>query len=208
MSNILLGSESPGRKHVLEKFGFSFDSFAPKVDEKSISGSLTFQEAVDLVLFNSQLKMGTLLEKASNINNFKLLITSDTTVFCNNKIYEKTYDKKLAITLLQELAGKTHQVITGVTLRLLDEVSGTLSIEKNFFDVTEVTITDKKDLIEYYLNSSDDCLGKAGCYGIQSAGSLIIEDLKGNLDNVIGLPIVKIIETLDRKFLNLLKNSI
>lgn len=206
MSTILLGSESPGRKHVLEKFGFSFDSFAPKVDEKSHSGFISFQEAVDLVIFNSQLKMAKLVEKASDINNYKLLITSDTTVLCNNKIYEKTYDKTLAASLLRELTGKTHQVITGVSLRLLDESSSSFSIEKTLYDVTEVSITGNQDLIEYYLSSSDDCLGKAGCYGVQSAGSLIIDSLKGSIDNVIGFPLRKLIESLDSKFLNLLKN--
>lgn len=207
MPNILLGSESPGRKHVLEKFGFSFASFAPQVDEKSHSGFISFQEAVDLVIFNSQLKMSKLVKKASDINNFKLLITSDTTILCNNKIYEKTYNKQLAASLLRELTGKTHQVITGVSLRLFDETSGTFSIEKTLYDVTEVSLTGNQDLIEYYLSSSDDCLGKAGCYGVQSAGSLIIDDVKGSLDTVIGLPIRKIIESLDGKFLNLLKNE-
>ena len=204
MSKILLGSESPGRKHVLEKYGLSFDCFAPKVNEKSISGPTSFQDAINLVLFNSNLKMQALFEKINHLKNYVLLITSDTTVFFNNKIYEKTYDKSLAIKVLQELTGRTHQVITGVTLSLFDE-----KINKNyktieFFDVTEVTLTNNASLIDFYL-LSDDCLGKAGCYGIQSSGTLIIEYVKGSIDNVIGLPFNKIIEHLNGYILNLLK---
>lgn len=201
---VLLGSESPGRKHVLQKFGFSFDCLAPKVNEKSLSGSISFQEAVNLVSYNSKLKMNTLIEKINNLKKYSLLITSDTTVFFNNKIYEKTYDKELATKILQELAGHTHQVITGVTLYISDG-----EVKKNFttiefFEVTDVTLTNDTTLLNYYLQS-DDCLGKAGCYGIQGSGSLLIEDVKGSIDNVIGLPINKIIKNLNGYILNLLK---
>ena len=205
MSNILLGSESPGRKHVLEKFGFSFDCLAPKVDEKSVYGSIPFQEAVDLVLFNSNLKMNTLIEKANDINDYILLITSDTTVFFNNKIYEKTYDKTLATKLLHELKGQKHHVITGVTLYIFRTNTKDMPKTIQFYEVTEVSLTNNDLLIDFYLQS-DDCLGKAGCYGIQSSGSIIIEDVNGSLDNVIGLPMNKIVLNLPPNILNSLKN--
>lgn len=204
MSKILLGSESAGRKKIIEKFGFSFDTLAPQVDEKSILGPISFQDAIDLVLFNSNLKMKTLSEKAGSLNSYVLLITSDTTVFFNNKIYEKTYDKELARKILHELAGHTHQVITGVTLNILDEEIKHVFKTVEIFDVTDVTLTNDSFLINYYLES-DDCLGKAGCYGIQGSGSLIIESVKGSIDNVIGLPINKILKNLNGYILNHLK---
>ena len=205
MSKILLGSESPGRKHVLEKFGFSFDTFAPKVDEKSVSGTISLQEAINLVELNSKLKMNKLIEKASKLNDYALLITSDTTVFYNNKIYEKTYNKNLATSLLEELTGHIHQVITGVTLGIFDENNKDNFKTIEFFEITDVTITSNKVLINFYLQS-DDCLGKAGCYGIQGSGSIIIEDVKGSIDNVIGLPMNKIIQEVNSDIMNLLKN--
>ena len=205
MSKILLGSMSPGRKHILDKYGFTFDAFSPDIDEKSIKGTISFQEAIDLVLFNSKLKMDKVLEK-NNINIYSVIITSDTTVFCNNKIYEKTYDKNMAKILLSELIGKTHKVITGVSLCINN--STTNDSNKSIiqlYDITDVHITSNKSLIDFYLQS-DDCLGKAGCYGVQGSGALIIEEIIGSLDNVIGLPMNKIILNIhDNHLLNLLK---
>ena len=100
------------------------------------------------------------LQQLINFDDYILLITSDTTVFCNNRIYEKTYDKQEAVKLLSELIGKTHQVITGVTMIIRNNTEDTTPIE--LYEVTEVTITSDQTLIDFYLRS-DDCLGKAGC---------------------------------------------
>ena len=206
MFKFLLGSESPGRKHVLTKYGLSFDSIAPQVDEKSLSGTISFQQALDLVLFNSQLKLDKIRSTVSNLDQYICIIASDTTVYCNRKIYEKTYDKSLATQLLNELAGKNHQVITGVSIFFprLDEA--TIENPLKIHDITDVTITANHDLIDFYL-LSDDCLGKAGCYGVQGPGSLIIDQITGQIDTVIGLPMAKILSSLPQSILKNLKSN-
>ena len=206
MAKILLGSQSPGRKHVLDKFGFLYDTFVPNANEKSINGNIYLQEAIDLVLFNSKLKLDTILAKTPDVTNYSLIITSDTTVFYNNKIYEKTYDKDKARVLLSELVGKTHQVITAVTLYITTGQNSDSPQILSFYDDTKVRITADQTLIDLYLRT-DDCLGKAGCYGIQGAGSLIIDQLIGSIDNVIGLPIQAILTHLPLTLLKNLKSN-
>lgn len=204
MSKILLGSMSPGRKHVLNKFGFQFDCFSPEVNEKSITDNISLQKAIDLVLFNSKLKMDKTLEQ-NNIEDYSLIITSDTTVFYNYKIFEKTNDKNKARNILYELAGKWHIVITGFSLYYKDNNGFDQRI--NDIATTEVKITADKSLIDFYL-LSDDCLGKAGCYGVQGSGTIVIDEIKGSIDNVIGLPLSKIFKLVNSKLLNLLKTTI
>lgn len=206
MSKILLGSESPGRKHVLTKYSLSYDSIAPEVEEKSLSGTVSFQEALDLVLFNSQLKLDKIRSTVSNLDQYSCIITSDTTVYCNKKIYEKTYDKTLASQLLDELAGKNHQVITGVSLFFPGLGDSTIENPLKIYDITDVHLTANHGLIDFYL-LSDDCLGKAGCYGVQGPGSIIIEQITGQIDNVIGLPLAKILASLPQPILKNLKSN-
>jgi septum formation protein len=207
MSKILLGSESPGRRFVLQKMGFLFDSLAPNIEEKSLdkNSEISLQQAIELVKFNSKLKMDQLLQMIGKDHKYELIITSDTTVWANNKIYEKTYDKILATNLLSELTGKTHQVITGVSLYLPEKGKKSEYKLIQFHDTTEVYITDNVTIINLYLQS-DDCLGKAGCYGIQGKGSIIINSVKGSIDNVIGLPIQKIIKILEENENNIIMN--
>ena len=128
MNKILLGSMSSGRKHVLEKFGIAFDCLSPDVTEKSLSDSISLEEAINLVLYNSKIKMDAIF-KNNFINNYSMIITSDTTVYCNNKLYEKTNDKEKAKKLLFELAGLQHAVITGVSISIKEDSGEFTTVE-------------------------------------------------------------------------------
>ena len=184
---LLLGSQSVGRKTILNNAQLVYDSLPVDVGEYHIKGRVTRKETETLVIKNSQLKMDSLLEKDQSLD-YKILITADTIVWFDNKIYGKALNKKEARSFLEKFSGKTHLCISGATL-VIRENESTI-IRRDFYDSTEVTMTSNKQLINLYLNH-DEWIGKAGAYAIQGLGYILVEHIKGNVQNIIGLPLNK-----------------
>lgn len=120
----------------------------------------------------------------------ELIITADTVVICNGKIYGKPKDTAEAEQMLRELAGKTHQVATGVTLSTKDR-------RTSFTVITDVKfgpLTDEE--IHYYVEEYLP-LDKAGAYGIQEwIGAVAVESIQGSFYNVMGLPVQRLYQEL------------
>ena len=112
-----------------------------------------------------------------------LLITADTIVWLDGKVYGKPHDEREAKQMLHDLSGKTHQVITGVCLR-------TQHKEKIFYALTDVSFAElTNEEIDYYVSKYKP-MDKAGSYGIQEwIGFAAVKEIKGSYFNVIGLPI-------------------
>jgi septum formation protein len=179
---LILASNSPRRQQLLHDAGLSFVVKSGNVPE--LYPPHLKREQVPIYL--SQLKANAILPDLNN----ELLIAADTIVHIAGQILEKPSGIEDAITMLQHLSGKMHEVITGVTI-----CNRHTSI--SFHEVTEVYFADlTKDAIEYYTETFKP-YDKAGAYGIQEWIGLIgVEKINGCFYNVMGLPINKVYKEL------------
>lgn len=172
---LILASKSPRRRELLSLITTDFEIKSADVDETLPEG-ISPQEAV---LHLSKIK-------AEPFNNgTDTIIGADTVVAVDSKILGKPADRQQAVEMLKSLSGKYHSVFTGVTV-IKPEQSVTFSVETKvkFFDLTDDEI--------YSYVATGECDDKAGAYGIQGKGSLLVEKIDGDYFNVVGLPISKL----------------
>ena len=131
-------------------------------------------------------------EKITDLNDYTV-IGSDTIVVYRDEILGKPVDKQEAYDMLSMLADRTHQVYTGVSL--IQKKNGEKKT-KTFFVQTDVTLypIDKEDLHRYV--ESKDPMDKAGAYGIQGNFAIHVKEIKGDYNNVVGLPIGRVYQEL------------
>ena len=123
-----------------------------------------------------------------------VVISADTTIYHSGKIIGKAHSAHEAREILESLSSDTHSVFTSVAVFYKDQVC-------TFVDETKVTFKNINDMIDDYL-SIDEWKGKAGAYAIQGVAGKFIEEVRGDIDNVIGLPVkhvIEVIETLTKK---------
>lgn len=180
---LILASKSPRRKELLSLFTEDFIIKTADVDETLPKG-ISPDKAVEYL---SKIKA----EPFKNDND--TVIGADTVVAIDGKILGKPKDKNNAFEMLKMLSGKTHSVFTGVTI-LSAEKSITFSVETKvkFFDLSD-------EEINSYI-STNEPFDKAGAYGIQGKGSLLVEKIDGDYFNVVGLPISKVAQCLKHNF--------
>ena len=130
--------------------------------------------------------------KITDLNDYTV-IGSDTIVVYRDEILGKPVDKQEAYNMLSMLADRTHQVYTGVSL--IQKKNGEKKT-KTFFVQTDVTLypIDKEDLHRYV--ESKDPMDKAGAYGIQGNFAIHVKEIKGDYNNVVGLPIGRVYQEL------------
>lgn len=172
---LILGSTSPRRREILSYFSLVFEQISPNFDEEAI----LFKEPPSS--FVQQLATGKALSLSKQYPEAAIL-SADTIVYKEGKIYGKPKDEKEAFQSLQELQGSWHSVYSGVALWQ----AGNL-YER--FEETKVLFNPLTPLqIEQYLKALH-WADKAGGYAIQLAGSLIVQKIEGCYYNVMGLPI-------------------
>ncbi len=175
--NYILASASPRRKELLEKIIANYTCIPADIDETIPDGI----SALDAPAFLS-------LKKARHIaksNPEAVVIGADTCVISEGKILGKPSSREDAFNMLRALSGKTHLVITGCAI-----VKG--EKESTFSQVTEVEfypLTDKE--IHDYI-ATGECDDKAGAYGIQGKGALLVKGIHGDYFNVVGLPLARL----------------
>lgn len=132
----------------------------------------------------------TELSKRKGLSVYSLLdsgivVSSDTIVYCENKVCEKPKSKEDAFNMLSFLAGKTHEVYTGVFIK-----SGDMEI--SFYDRAEVTMyKNTPEVIRAYIDTKEP-LDKAGSYGINGRGAVLIERINGDYYTIMGLPAARV----------------
>ena len=176
----ILASGSPRRKELLAGLGLEFEvRLMPGIDESYPDG-LTGEEIAKAI---SQKKAEAY--KATMAQN-ELIITADTIVYLEGEVLGKPADNEEARQMLRKLRGRTHQVITGVTL-LTHKRQHTFAANSS---VTFSNITDEE--IDYYVEKFHP-LDKAGAYGIQEwIGYIGVERIEGSYFNVMGLPVQRL----------------
>ena len=181
---ILLASGSPRRKELLGGLGIDFEVHCLKGIDESYPVELP---ADDVAEYISKKKAAAYREK---IRGNELIITADTVVICGDKVMGKPTDREDAISMLGQLSGRMHHVVTGVTI-----LSATQS--KSFSVATEVgfsRLTDEE--IAYYVDNYRP-FDKAGAYGIQEwIGFVGVESISGSYFNVMGLPVQRLYQEL------------
>jgi septum formation protein len=184
MANYILASASPRRKQLLEWAEIKFDIIVADTDESYPSHFSPEEIAIHI----AQQKVFAVKEK---INSDATIIAADTIVVLNNEIIGKPKDREDAINILSKLSGQVHKVITGVSI--------TGAKDASFADVTEVEfhpLTRKE--IEFYVDKYKP-YDKAGAYAIQEwIGVIGIKRISGDFYNVMGLPVSRVVQTLNK----------
>ncbi|WP_432355775.1 Maf family protein [Sporosarcina sp. A2] len=190
---IILASASPRREELLSRLGMPFTIHASHAEERPIENGEkpeTYAQAL------SSIKASAIYEDHPGT----LVIGADTVVALDGKVFPKPKSTAQAVEFLTELSGQTHSVITGVTL--LREGAITM-----FTISTEVTFRKLDSALIQAYAATGDPLDKAGGYGIQTAGGLLVKEISGDYDNVVGLPIAELADAMRSRGLIRLKGD-
>ncbi len=172
---LILASGSPRRRELLERMGLAFTVQAADVDE-TLSPGLTAREQVErLSRLKAQAVAETLTEDA-------VILSADTVVVLDGRLLGKPRDPADAERMLTALSGRSHRVLTGVTV-------WTSAGMRTQCEETEVYFRalDREEIQAYV--ATGEPMDKAGAYGIQGYGALFVEKLVGDYYNVVGLPV-------------------
>ena len=192
MSQIVLASGSPRRQELLNRIGITdFDIRVPQTDEHYPAG-LTPAQVVEYIS----------REKADAAARLctpeEIVITADTMVFLDDKRLGKPKDEAQALEMLTALAGRRHTVCTGVTVRR----GNVILTRAQSTDVYFRPATERE--LRAYIRTGEP-MDKAGAYGVQGKGSLLVRRIDGDFFNVMGLPVEMLAEMLKTFEIDLLE---
>jgi septum formation protein len=182
---IILASKSARRQQLMRELGIDFEIVLKDFDE-SFPDRLTGEEIAGYVAANKARSF------AGDLKKNEIIITADTIVWCRGKVLGKPVDSLDAIKMLQEISGRTHEVITGVSVLTIDKnVTFTESTRVTFAEMTESEIN-------YYVEKYAP-YDKAGAYGIQEwIGLAACSHIDGSYFNVVGLPVHRLYQEMKK----------
>jgi len=188
MTKIVLASSSPRRKDILSMYNIEPIIVKPNI-----------QERIDFGQSPEQIAMALSFEKASHVankfNNGEIIVSADTVVSCDGIILGKPKDEVQGVEMIQLLNNKEHEVITGICIIKANSNLKIVDYEKTIVKFRNLT----HDKIERYIKTNEYA-DKAGGYGIQGYGGLLVEYIKGCYFNVVGFPISKFDYLLEKYF--------
>ena len=179
---VILASGSPRRRDFFSSLGIEFTTTSPDVDE-SYPSSLSYTE---IPRYLSLIKARAVGLHSEN----DIVITADTIVCTDDEVLGKPSSREDAIRIIRKLSGRTHNVITGVTIRSIVK-------EMTFHCTTSVTFDtiEEKDIV-YYVDKFSP-MDKAGAYAIQEwIGEIGITQINGSYHNVVGMPMAQLYSAL------------
>jgi septum formation protein len=183
MERIVLASQSPRRKQLLEWAEIDFDIIVPQTDE-------SFPPGIAINELPIHIAREKALSIQSQLTHQRIILAADTVVVLNNEVIGKPTNRADAIEILSKLAGNKHQVITGVVLVKSDQ-------QVAFADITDVVFHSlTKEQIAFYVDKYKP-YDKAGAYAIQEwIGVVGIKSISGDFYNVMGLPVSRVVKEL------------
>ncbi len=184
MSNIILASQSPRRKQLLEWAEVDFEVMVTDTDESFPEGLHPEEAALHIARQKA--------EAVQHLAGDKTVIAADTIVVLGNEIIGKPRDREDAIQILEKLSGSHHKVITAVVIK-----SPNKTIE--FADTTDVEFHQlTREQLEFYVDKYKP-YDKAGAYAIQEwIGVVGIYRISGDFYNVMGLPVSRVVQSLEK----------
>ncbi|WP_236560963.1 nucleoside triphosphate pyrophosphatase [Pontibacillus sp. HMF3514] len=180
-NQLILASSSPRRRELLNQVNIQHKVKKQDVDESNVP------------FYNPRTYVQTLAERKGRSIGFEsdqeVILSADTIVSHEGEVLEKPKTREEAFQMLRSLSGQTHQVYTGVMLR---------SPEQEMFIVDQTSVEFwplSKEDIELYLDTGDS-FDKAGGYGIQTEGAMLVKQISGDYNNVVGLPLSRVVRSL------------
>lgn len=193
--HLILGSASPRRRELLSLITEDFTIKLADIDERALETDLETRNvpAIEVSEELASAKAHAVFEMLDqDIRASSVVIGADTSVILDDVIYGKPESKEDAQRMLTNLSGRKHVVATGVSLVFEGG-------EKRFTDVSLVEFYPlddyQKNVIERYIESGDP-MDKAGAYGIQTGGALLVRGIEGDFLNVVGLPVARLAREL------------
>jgi septum formation protein len=180
---LILASKSPRRSDLLKQAGLTFSIIPSEFDESSV----TMSDPESYVRTLAKSKATDISKKHPDC----WVLGADTIVLIDDSILGKPGSKEEARSMLKQLSGKTHQVITGYCLCC--QTTNDIIAEAVKTDVRFKTLSDAE--IEWYIQTGEP-FDKAGAYAIQGIGTLLVKSINGSYTNVVGLPVCEVIEFL------------
>ncbi len=189
MKKIVLASGSPRRREILENTGIKFEVHVSDADEGSVD-----KESLPVGVYVQEL---ALLKASAVCKNCKdaLVIGADTVVFSDGSVMGKPKDKEDAKRMLMSLSGKCHSVFTGICVMDTKNARSVCSFAETKVYFKELTESETDAYI-----STGEAMDKAGAYGIQGLGALLVDRIDGDYLNVVGLPLSKLSKILEDEF--------
>ena len=179
---MILASNSQRRQEILKDAGFNFKVITSNIEETSDKKIIT-----ERILDIAEKK----LEQIAKNNKNKFILAADTVVELNGKIFGKPKNREEAFSFLKTLSGQIHRVITAYVFKNISKnilIKEIVVSEVKFFDLDDETIN-------WYLDTGEP-FDKAGAYGIQGYGRILVEKINGNFYSIMGFPISNFLENL------------
>lgn len=191
MKEIILASSSPRRQSLLENLGICFSTISTNIDESFLPQESPRNAVRRLARLKAERAIPLLREDC-------LLIAADTIVVLDGQVMGKPGSKEDALEMLTQLSGRCHEVITAICIR----TAGGCEVED---ETTRVYFRHlSKEEIKAYVASGEPA-DKAGAYGIQGRGGLLVQRIEGCYFNVVGLPMSRLYLMLKKHGINLLE---
>ena len=190
MEIIVLASGSPRRKELLAKTGLKFSVVVSGGEEKAETSDPA--ETVEKLSLDKASAVADLLQAEKEP---QLIIGADTVVACDGEILGKPLDREDAFRMLWKLQGQTHQVYTGVTLLLKKKHTWQAHTFSEKTDVQFYPVS-REELLAYI--ETGEPMDKAGSYGIQGGFGIYVKGICGDYNNVVGLPVGRLVYELKK----------
>jgi septum formation protein len=184
---LVLASASPRRAELLRAAGFVFDTLPVDVDEHVVPGETPQAYVLRLAMEKSRRALEALTRLSIPTQTPTVVLGADTAVVIGGRILGKPSDADDARSMLRQLSGRTHEVLTGLSLRAQ-------GWERSHVEATSVRFSPLTDAdVEWYVQSGEG-RDKAGAYAIQGLASRFIPRIEGSYSNVVGLPVAAVHE--------------
>lgn len=186
---LILGSQSQARQQMLEQAGVSFDCIPAHVDEQALKEQYQHKTPQELAHILATAKA----EKISRDHPSAFVIGSDQILVCEGQIFTKAQDTHMAQENLKKLRGKTHDLISAVTIfremrAIWSHVDTAHMTMKNFSD----------DFLESYLSRTGSLLTSCvGCYALEQGGVRLFQHIDGDFFTILGMPLLPLLQALE-----------
>ncbi len=189
---IILASASGVRKDILDKYNIESDVVVSNVDEDQIKAALLSENATPLTISKSLAEIKSI--KVSNKNPDRLVLGADSVVSLNNKLINKPKSREEALEILKKLNNSKHYLISSVC------ISKNGSMIWNYSDQSELKMKNlsEEELIKYLDKIKTKTLLMYGVYQVEADGLNLFENIKGDKDSIMGLPIKQIMDYIEQ----------
>ena len=189
----ILASTSSSRYNILKNAGLRFRKTKPLCNEEEIKNKICKKNKPSLVAKKLSFEKAKSVSKTKKYNNH-YVIGCDTLIYLNKTIFNKAKSLKEARTKIKKLSGKKHKIVSGLTVcrkgKKVWQCSSTTDVK--------IRKLNQYQIDKYLKQTGSQVLSSVGCYQIESLGPNIIEDIKGDFFNVMGLPLFKLLKYVSK----------